>query len=164
MTRFVPGDPTAELLREMIDRAEQGDAEAGLELVESIITELYQCDSDLLHWHAQKLTEITQGVPAARALCIESTKIKGRPATWESIRIIAIDQLLRRFADMTRREAAETIEQRFNLDDRTLRGYRKEFGEKSADKSSSALAHCSQRQLVAAAGDYLQKVEDILKS
>ena len=164
MTRFRPGDPTSELLQEMIDRADEGDSEAGLELIESIITELHQSNSDLLHWHAQKLQEIVEGVPAPRALCIESDKKKGRPPKWDSIQVIAIDQLLRRFTGLSEREAGEIIEQRLGVDQRTLAGYRKELETVPAENGVVGLAGYSREQLVVVAGANLKEVSDRLDS
>ncbi len=164
MTRFTPGDPTSELLLKLIDEAEKGDAEAGIELIESIITDLYRSDSDLLHWHAKKLEQITQGVPAARALCVEAERTKGRPPKWDPIRMIAVDQLLRRFADMSEKEAAEILEQQFGIDERTLRDYRKGIEHQLASTSNTGLAGGSKRHLISTAGDYVEKIEDFLES
>ena len=164
MTRFTLGDPTSQFLQTLIDEAEKGDAEAGLELIESIITELYGSDSDLLHWHAKKLEQITKGVPAGRALCVEAEQSKGRPAKWDPIRMNAVDQLLRRFADMSEKKAAEILEQQFGIDERTLRGFRKQVEHDLASTSNTGLARGSKRYLISAAGDYVEKIKVFLKS
>ena len=70
LTRFLHDDLTT--------RAESGDAEAGLELLQWSITELDRSDSLILKWLKNKLRDIVdEGIEPSRALCVEKEKSTG---------------------------------------------------------------------------------------
>ena len=99
-----------------------------LELIRSAISELEPVKTPALTWLREKLHQIVfDGIHAERALCLETDKRVGRPPKCNPEQLIAADILLRDYARLSPKEAAEVIEDRFDINSRTLRDYRRDL-------------------------------------
>jgi len=157
--------PTQELFKRLVVEAEKGDKEgvdAAEEILQFAITDLQQVETPALAWLRAKLTQIAGGVEPHRALCLELKNKGGRPAKYEPEKIMAIDILLRDHAKLDAKAAAEEIEDRYELDSRTLRELRKQYDGRFSENQELLLAGLSRRQLIATAGELLVAIDDLL--
>ena len=157
---------TAQFLAECAIRAEEGGKEgvdAALELLRSAISELEPLETPALTWLRDKLHQIVfDGIHAERALCLESDKKIGRPPKCDRYQLIAVDILLRDYANFSQKEAAEIIEDRFDINPRTLRDYRTELDSRFNKDLVGGMEKSSHRILISSAGDYLLEISDLL--
>ena len=102
-------DDTKAFESELIRRTESGDAEAGREILRSLISHIdhRQWESSLFPYLSTCLSQyIDEGVAIERAVGLEDDAKGGRPAKYNSMELMAVDALLRFHADYGLEEAA----------------------------------------------------------
>jgi hypothetical protein len=144
--------------KELIERASQGDAEAGREILTNIALRIDQKDYDspLFPYLAGCLWNyVHDGIPLDRALSVEAQNIGGRPPH-DHTALAAVDILLCDYSGYGRDGALAWIEEHIGVHKRTMRRIRRRsksfYQNKERDKED--LLHLS--------GDYRQKVAEVL--
>lgn len=154
------------LLDELASRAEEGDRDAGIELLEWSVSELDAADTPVLVWLKNRLAEIVEdAIEPAKALRIERPMSRGgRPRKFDSAKMMAIDVLLRNHFGVDAKTAAEVLEQCFGIDPRTLRGYRKEFDSRFGDDPEPFMDGSPRKLLEKIAGAELEQALNLLRT
>lgn len=113
---------------ELIKRAQQGDAEAGREILKEIVLAIgaNRFDPLLFPFLGECLGLFLQdGIPLDRALCVEAVDQGGRPRKHDQLELAAVDILLRDHGGFSPEQAIIWIEEHVGVDRRTVQKARK---------------------------------------
>jgi hypothetical protein len=118
--------------RQLIGRAENGEAEAGRQILRSIAVSIDagQFDPILFPFLAKCLWLIIDGAPPDKALCIEEEKSKGgTPRVYDPDELAAVDILLRDYAkpEFSPEQAIAWIEEHIGADRRMVQRLRAKY-------------------------------------
>ena len=104
--------------RQLIARAQRGDAEAGSEILREIALAIDAGGFDpiLFPFHAECLWLFMQGAPLDKALCVKADDRGGRPLKYDELALAAVDFLLRDHAKHSAEQANRWIEDRIGAD------------------------------------------------
>ena len=121
---------------ELIDRAKDGDPQAGEEILKAIVRHIdgRRIDSPLFPFLAECLYEYERGVPIERALCIEKEpNVGGRPSKYNDIEIAALEILLRRELGYSSGKSVNWVSDNVGIHRSEVRRIRKEFDSRFND-------------------------------
>lgn len=141
---------------ELIRRAKAGDAEAGREILQSIVhcIDAGKTDGPLFHFLAENLwLFLSDRIPLERALCVEESGAGGRPPTYDMMEVLAVDALLRR-CRFSKEDAIAWIQENIGADRTTVQRYRRAATDSFYGQSDDDLLHM--------AGSHRQKVADTI--
>tara|TARA_Y100000593_G_scaffold86828_1_gene166311 strand:- start:618 stop:1115 length:498 start_codon:yes stop_codon:yes gene_type:complete len=151
----------------LIQHADQGDSEAGRELLKIVASriETREFDSPVFGHIASGIQAfLFEGVPLDRALGVESPPNKGgRPSKYDETELAAVDLLLRDHAHYAAEQAAEWIDEYIGADRRTVQrlrtAYDARYNKFGADKLMESL---NRGDLIDLCGSMREKVAEVL--
>lgn len=136
------GERTLKFELELIERAKEGDSEAGEEILKAIVRHIdgRRIDSPLFPFLANCLHEYERGVPIERALCIEKgPNVGGRPSKYDPDEIAALDIYLRRELGFKLEESLAWIEANVGMGKKEARELRKVYDARFNDDTDGPL-------------------------
>lgn len=157
---------TEDFERELIERAQCGDADAGREALYSaaLALDAQRLDSPLIPFLAECLHEYIDGVPLARALCVEKDNTGGRPPKYDKDEIAAVDILLRDYGGYSPEDAIAWIDEYIGADRRTVQRIREAYDSRHNPTADYPLMESVNRDgLLHLSGSLRNTIADALK-
>lgn len=136
--------------RQLIERARQGDAEAGLEALVSaaFAIDAKRFDSLLLPYLADCILQFREGIPLDRALGVEDRKPGGRPTKYDACELAAVDILLRDHGGLSPENAVAWIAEQIGAERSTIQKYRRQFDSRYNRETKGGLMDAWDRDLL----------------
>jgi hypothetical protein len=149
----VNDDPNDWFKRQLIARAQRGDAEAGCEILREIALAIDAGGFDpiLFPFHAECLWLFMQGAPLDKALCVKGEDQGGRPRKYDELELAAVDILLRDHAKLSVEDANAWIGERIGTDRTTVQRVRKNHDARynpEAQQKHQQLMEAADRELL----------------
>ncbi len=150
--------------KEMIERAQRGDAEAGRDALYSIALAIdaMQFDSLLLPYLSKCLLQFNEGVPLERALNVEEIKTGGRPFKYDDTQLAAIDILLRDYADYAPEESITWIVENIGADRRKIQRLRIEHDSRYNEFDAPLMESLSKDLLLHLSGSMRENIAEVI--